>query len=601
MQQIKIILRYIHNISDFIEFINSNRLHILKMFNKSKDEPIIVTDFFNLDNEFKRKMDKSFFITSYSIKEFQIENNNQFILLFNPEYLLTSQNSTLNIIIRKYIYGYIFDNISYKNITYTPLHTNYLKNSNFISFNNEFNKFEIMQLLEASFLSKFTDMTKFLFISLDLESFDEELIKYFLKLKWKDASEFIINFIIRELSGIKSYEIMFKIIEPLSKNKNAISNLNFSSIILELNKKIIEILTKNNEISKENVDILSKIIYLSDKFKIAENLLINLCEVMNSQDLKETLKNTFKNYKINNFLFCNNLIKILINKKQMDFIPYLIYNKQIDKIIYIFDSYLIQYEDILSEEDSINYLLLKTLKENNFFNLYYSTLFSIKTLYNLENILTKIIYLENIDEIFALYKNIEKFELFGINGNSENGKIIFQKKYKNISSIILNCKECLKSINELNLEFPNWKFNFITFGKTIGELMKQKNVIYSLKEDLIKLKKYLDNNFIFKYIGKYLEEKKEKNDIKKKNIIIDEEKNEKFILFEKILYIFNPDKLNEIDSDLILSIFPHFFSLNDLEKFEEIKNLINCYDIYKKTEKFIFGNIKEQNEKEISF
>ena len=62
MEHIKIVLKFIKKFPDFIEFIYTNRDYILKIYNINKNERIILTEYFNFGNEFKDKIDESFFL-----------------------------------------------------------------------------------------------------------------------------------------------------------------------------------------------------------------------------------------------------------------------------------------------------------------------------------------------------------------------------------------------------------------------------------------------------------------------------------------------------------------------------------------------------------
>jgi len=215
--------------------------------------------------------------------------------------------------------------------------------------------------------------------------------------------------LIKVLPNIKSFKLIFKLLDKIISLKHS-----YLLLLLQLQDKLIEILKiyfiynenenkYSKEISKEDKDIISHLIYLSDKINIAEELLIKLTKIIDNNNLKEILKNIFNNYKIENFIYCNELIKILINKKQLDFISFLINNKQIDKIDNILVNHIIQFDDIIPEEDSCNYLLLKTLKQKNYFNLYFSTSFSQITFIILEDITKKLLFLNNIYIVITFF------------------------------------------------------------------------------------------------------------------------------------------------------------------------------------------------------
>ena len=341
-------------------------------------------------------------------------------------------------------------------------------------------------------------------------------------------------------------------------------------IVKESQKKILEFLDNiNDDKINEIIEIMIKLIYLSDKYIIMNNLLNTIIRKLEMKVLNDIIIETLTNYEISNDNF-ENIITILIKNNKFGKIHELLRPKFISKFEKLINQHIINHYQLFDEKENFNFLLLYNLNKNDFFKFFPSSHYVIETIKNLENIRNKAILLKGIsyNEILSLNHKLELLSSvtkndfsIKVNGiiNSLNNTIkIIEDILTKIDAFIndfqkikfLYREKIIKWANDLKDEIKNKEIN--DFKKKIKSITTAHKLFKDLEEKI-------NSNILIKMF-----------DIKK-----GDEKGEekKYSLIEQIILFLYEEKYEEINIDSISSLLVAL-PKSDLEK---KKSLLKTY------------------------
>ena len=131
----------------------------------------------------------------------------------------------------------------------------------------------------------------------------------------------------------------------------------------------------DNDKKREIIQISSKLIYLSDKYKLLDIFLKEIVIKIESDLLNEIFIYIFENYEISN---CFNLIAILIKKNKFWKLYFFMLKKSIAKFETLLNQNIIDENiTIFLEKDYFNLLLLDNLYKKKYFESYNSSNYTI--------------------------------------------------------------------------------------------------------------------------------------------------------------------------------------------------------------------------------
>ena len=356
-----------------------------------------------------------------------------------------------------------------------------------------------------------------------------------------------------------------------------------------LQKKCINFYeTQKIKCSKDNIEIISKIIFFFDR----NNKKCNLLNIEDEKFIEEVIIYSFQNYKIS-LGIVKNTIKALIEKSKLNIIN-ILYENNLNYLKDLLDDYLIRENDLFNENCSISKKILFYLIEKNYFKSLNDTKYSKSVLNIYEDISNRILDLTNIS--YKMLKIINKEDKKILEFLSMNNTNIMQNLDKYISKI----EEVINMYNKSLLFLETIKFScFDTLKERIKKCIEyiQNKIINSI-EDI--------NNYIPK-INSFMElvacfcEKvftEHMTNFFSKIISLDPKTNNldsKFIDALKILFCENIDVDLKYDEYIIL-IFLALLKMNNKEKDLFIKYLYECFLIYKDILKFDFIEMKKDIE-----
>ena len=380
INELKNILKCSNKITDFIYLLNEKKEYIIKFIENGNE--ILLIDFFDIQYAFNESFDECFYFTLDRIKKFENNHNKIIFSLFHKENIMKGIIGRIkekNLIIKIHIFLYLRNEIfNTKKLSLLILNNCDYKN---LDFFNNFEIIEIIGILLESFHNIKKDILNLFINSIKFENLSNELKSLFSKIKWEnifgDLEYFktIIISMINSLKNILNYEFIFIFIDKLDEkiknmlfegkgieekkdNKEKDSQKCFKSInlfneeiiflIIELQKKYIEFLKDNKNMDNDNigkiVQISSKLIYFSDKYKLTNFFLDTISIKIDNELLNEIFIATLDNYEISNYY---DLVVILIKNNKFG----KIYNYMLDKFYEKFEKLLNQ--SIIDEKNKM--------------------------------------------------------------------------------------------------------------------------------------------------------------------------------------------------------------------------------------------------------
>ena len=423
INDIKSILKCSNKLTDFIYLINEKKEYIIKFIEKENE--IVLTDFFNISKAFNESFDDHFYFTLNKIEEFENKNNKKiFHLIYEKSYLkkiIEFKQDASIILIKIYIFLYLRHEIFTIKELINLIGIFISKN---IEFLNNFEIIEIIDILSNDYNTKKDALLLGLVSAIKYEKLNKNLLSFFFKIKWENIIENSDNYasivihMINSLTNILNIEFIFIIIDKLKeiqnnkkirikeeiKEKNYYKKpfkANSKNIILfisQLQKKYFKLLkdinNMDNDKKEEIVQISSKLIYLSDEYRLLENFLDEISIIIESDLLNEIFIHTLENYEISNWFI---LITISIKKNKFWKLYNFMLKKSIEKFETLLNQNIIDEKiTIFFEKDYFNLLLLDNLYKKKYFELYNSSSYAIETIKKLENFGNNIIEMKNI-------------------------------------------------------------------------------------------------------------------------------------------------------------------------------------------------------------
>ena len=412
------ILKYIENINSFFEIIKIKKQKIMNLL-KLGNEKIILNEFFDSNSLAYENFDELFYANLYSIKLTEKENYKFLSFNYSLDDILVTKSKAIKI--KKLIFYYLIKGLNTKKeeeIVYNMFDNlkSYMVKENFLLFSNT----EIIILGEiiSKVSFKKSNSLKLLFELIDLDKIIEEFNYVFktIKIDWFFIFEekvFFINLITKKISSSEIPHKMSFILDLLNKlgecTENKIKSINYiieKTLNILQNRYIEYYKTNNGKFNKKDFEVISRLIYLCDKY--GKNC--SLLNIDNSDYVENFIVNTFQSYTLSFEFIGMKIFKNLIEKEKFKIIEILI-EKKIDCLDKILNCCIIQYKDVFGEVVTFRYKLLKFLFEKNYFTSSFIKNYSTETIKLLEDIIDKIINMNKIsyNEIKSL---IEKKKIF---------------------------------------------------------------------------------------------------------------------------------------------------------------------------------------------
>ena len=595
-------LKYIEDINTFIEIINKKKQKITNLLKIGNDK-IILNDFFDLNNLSYENCNELFYANLYSIKSMEKEKFKFLSFNYSLDDILVSNNKTIKL--KKLIIYYLIKGLNTKkeeeivNEMFDNLKS-YMIKENFILFSNT----EIIILGEIISKVGFNESNslKFLFELIDFDKIIDEFNDIFkiIKINWFYIFEnkiFFINVISKKISSLEILHKMGFLLDLLNTlekcTENKVDSINYiieTTLNIIQSKYIEHFQTNKDKLNKKDIKVISKIVYLCDKY----GKFCSLLYIDNSDYVEEFLVNTFQNYTLSFEFIEIRIFKHLIEKEKFKIIDVLIKEK-IDHTKKILNSYILKYEDIFEENDSLRYKLLKFfIDKNYFFTSPCITNYSRETLKILNDIIDKIINMNKIsyNEMKLFIKNKKRIESFSLILNKTNIIEICNKNIAAIEELMNNYNDIIKNLETIKLsEFQPVKEKI----KAFIVLIKKKKFdsfkeieYYKLNENIFKklvnqfCQKVFDETFI-SFFSKSIEIEIHSKKIDSKLICI------LYLLFSRNI---NVDYNYE---EYVLNIFLSFIQLDKSKKNIFLKSSYIVFKIIINILQFDF--LKKENTK----
>ena len=608
LDKLKVILKCSKNLPDFIYSVDSNKEFISK-YMKSDIKNLKLNDFFDLEKEFNQKFEENFYFALNNIREFETKIDAKILVLDNKQ--LNYENFKnipkiyifIKILIFSYLIGQKISSIYLYNIL-----------KDLMNLDNELSKYltncELIEIIDILFNETSSNenilnnnsikknecmgIITLLFKSIKFKNINKELIPFFSKINWDIICEedkiysIILIVIVSYIEYIHQFEFILVILEKLFVKEKKINvkkdeNKYHRLIIFTLNKLlekyllIVDNIIKNDQ-KEEIIQITSKLIYLKYKYQIKNEFVISLTSKIETDLLNDILISTFDNFDLQEHDL-NEIIKVLIQRGKFGKIynDLLINNKFFSKFENLLNNNIIK-DDIeqFIDKNNFNNLLLINLYEKKFFKLYKDSSYAKRTIEQLKKIKNSIIDMKNISfkQIEFLLNSEEQIKIFALIDNEPVDINIIRKRlneiFDKINSIIKikdsedflaikkfqklkfsNTKQIIEDIFIFFEEFKNADFYFNDELKKLIERVYKIRCILKLFKILEKI---ISTNYFFKII---------------------KEKNINYSLFEQILFIFDDNKVETINVDII-PLFNSFLFLEQDKRKKTIMSLDYC-------------------------
>ena len=643
LSEIKDIIQYNKNTLEFFEILEENKEIILEKVRKEINEGKKLNDIcIQVDKLTKLRDDDNLdkiLEKIQSLVNYELTNETLFLNISNEFFqmiIFLSDEIDINILyaIKSTIDNYIKKidkNFAIKNLD-TTIHQTGLK---FIN-NGKIKNVQILDFIQKDsyYVSKLFERSPErnlnILKKIEIENIDEEFIEKWNKMDWgsiiKKQEDKFYEIITSLPKKIKDFEILFKLIYEHKKFDKVKFLFYLRNFFLEKANAFKEQLNNNN-----NIDIISNLIYYSDKTRVniigfleglEKNLnkdsLINLFVYLlnNKKDLTNQTKNKLTQFLQNENSF-ENIIKIIKNA-----------NKNNEKILSKFSEYLIKIEDFLKVEKSFNMILFKMLVNKNIIKEKegQNNLFIDLTLKQISIIKDRFIKTDFTFRELSVILEEENNDIF-----TERLFLLFLIKDTNINNLknnedynglILPIIETLKTkfnkrketLNKLQLIYEVYSTFYPNSGKNVIEEIEK--LMNNIKEE--KLNKlgsdygFEINNYMDLYYKNAEERAKLKESIFFKSILIKERNNnrdddtiifnESLNKFNEIKNLFGENSINFNNEEILGKCIKEFNKKGDNDIREEILRLIDIFNIQieeKKRDEGIYNIILLSNKDKI--
>ena len=275
ISNIKIVLKCINNFTDFINIINENKEHIIKLIKKIDKEErkniIIINDYFDIRKIIEEGIKENVYNSLFCIKG--IEMKSDIKIFFVSDFLLFNDKNNDEILLRNFIFNY-FRGLKIQTKEFFHL----IKNN--LQYIKKFNNYEIFAIIDI--LSEFGKNDNFSFIlaglikEINYDNIDNNLIKFFSQIKFEnylDNSDYnnILDFMINNLTNIKGCELIFILLNKLDQ-KNYLRKKEEKKNQMILSKKNQMILSKKIKFN-DLLKMISQKVMMTHQMKAIKNLL----------------------------------------------------------------------------------------------------------------------------------------------------------------------------------------------------------------------------------------------------------------------------------------------------------------------------------------